>query len=103
MNPLQHKTKAKLVAAILVFYLLAFFTLSLAYEVKEAHHPCQGDQCPICHQIQNLERIKEQFSFSLGNVSIFFWTFLSILTVALQKTTDNFTKTLVQLHVRLNH
>lgn len=71
MNPLQHKTKAKLVAAILVFYLLAFFTLSLAYEVKEAHHPCQGDQCPICHQIQNLERIKEQFSFSLGNVSIF--------------------------------
>ena len=49
MNPLQHKTKAKLVAAILVFYLLAFFTLSLAYEVKEAHHPCQGDQCPICH------------------------------------------------------
>ena len=38
MNPLQHKTKAKLVAAILVFYLLAFFTLSLAYEVKEAHH-----------------------------------------------------------------
>lgn len=103
MNPLHRKTKAKFIAAILVFYLAAFFTLSLVYEVREAHHSCQGEQCPICHQLQNLERVREQFSSSPENVSVFFWTFLSVLTISLHKTTEVFTKTPVQLHVRLNH
>lgn len=103
MNPLHHKTKAKCIATILVFYLAAFFTLSLVYEVREAHHSCQGEQCPICHQIQNLERVREQFSSSAGEVSIFFWTFVSILAISLHQTIEIFTKTPVQLHVRLNH
>lgn len=103
MNPFHHKTKAKLIAAILVFYLAAFFTLSLAYEVREAHHACQGEQCPICHQIQDLERTREQFSFSAGDVSVFFCAFVSLLAASLQKTTAVFAKTPVQLHVRLNH
>lgn len=102
MNPFHHKTKTKFIAAILIFYLIAFFTLALAYEVQEAHHTCQGENCPVCHHIQDLEHTREQFSFSAGNVSVFICAFLSILRVAHQKTTEIRGKTPVQLHVRLN-
>lgn len=102
MNPFCHKTKSKITASILVLYLIAFLTLTLAYEIKEAHHDCQGVHCSVCHQIQDMERTRERFSCSFGSEIVPFGAFFLIFITSFGKTINNPIKTPVQLHVRLN-
>lgn len=52
---LIHKHKKKIALLLCALFLASLF-ISVAYLAKESNHKCIGDNCPICVQMQEVQK-----------------------------------------------
>lgn len=49
--------KNKAISIAVSLLLILTLALSVAYVVREVHHDCTGEHCPVCHQIRICEQM----------------------------------------------
>lgn len=77
-----HAKHKRIAAIFLCALFIAALVFSLVYIDKEANHHCIGDNCPICGQIQLVQRTIDQLGSAL--VLIFYAGYaFTILCVSL--------------------
>ncbi len=96
------KVFLKIISVIISIYLLAIFALSAAFIVGHADHVHSGDDCSVCQQISECEKVlNRNFSLSgLGTVCAALLVLFVIIEV-LAVRDKAYAVTLVSLKVEL--
>lgn len=102
-NQRFHTTKQKLTAQLLCLTVLLSLLFSMYFVVVEAHHRCEGDDCPICAEIEFYQNLIHQMGNGLPLTTAVAVMLVPIVPMTVPAVQTKINHTLVSQKVRMNH